>query len=146
MTLFKSAPQRPSLPSPPDERLILLKALCSLFATLIPKIPSVTSPNTNTHGPFNSSDSGKNEKGRKLGQNSLIIAGQALGFGDRFRTGTSNEIIMAERIKQQISSGNTRTGSAAWNSTPCFQGALPRGWITWMEKRAVTRDPGEQTG
>lgn len=82
MTLFKSAPQRPSLPSPPGERLILLKALCSLFATVIPKIPSVMSLNTNTHGPFNDSDSRKSEKGRKLGQNSLIIAGQALGLGD----------------------------------------------------------------
>lgn len=45
---------------------------------------------TNIHGPFNCSDSGQNEKGRKLGQNSLIITGQALGFGDRFRTGASN--------------------------------------------------------
>lgn len=112
MTLFKSAPQCPSLPSPPGERLILLKALCSLFVTLIPKIPSVMSLNTNTHGPFNGSDSEKNKKGRKLGQNSLIIAGWAMGFGDRFKTGTSNEIIMAERIQQQISSRGMRTGSA----------------------------------
>lgn len=107
MTFFKSAPQCPSLPSPPGERLILLKAPCSLFATLIPKIPSVTSLNTNTHGPFNCSDSGKNEKGRKLGQNSLIIARQALEFGDRFRTGTSSEIIVAIRTQRQRSSGNT---------------------------------------
>lgn len=87
--LFKPAPQHPSLSSPPGERLILLNALCSLFATLIPKIPSVVSLDTNTHGPLNYSDSGKDENCRKLGQNSLIVTGQALGFGDRFRTAAS---------------------------------------------------------
>lgn len=54
--------QCPSLHSPPGERLILPKALCSLFATVIPKIPSVTSLDTNTHGPFNCSDLGQNGK------------------------------------------------------------------------------------
>lgn len=87
---FQPAPQHPSLASPPGERLILLKALCSLFATLIPKIPSVMSLDTNTHGPFNGSDLGKNEKCRKLGQISLIITRQAMEFGDRLRTGASN--------------------------------------------------------
>lgn len=78
MTPLKSDPQCTSLPSPPGERLILLKALCSLFATLIPKTPSVMSLDTNTHGPFNCGDSGQNGRGRKLGQNSMIIIGQAL--------------------------------------------------------------------
>lgn len=87
---FSNQTQHPSLPSPLGERLILLKALCSLFATLIPKIPSVMSLDTNTHGSFNCSDLGKNEKCRKLGQNILIITGQALGFGDRFGTGASS--------------------------------------------------------
>lgn len=90
MTLFKPAPQHPSLSFPPGERLILLKALCSLFATLIPKIPSVMSLDTNTHGPFNFSDSGKKGKCRKLGQISLIITRQAMEFWDRLRTGASN--------------------------------------------------------
>lgn len=87
---FSNQLQHPSLPSPLGERLIRLKALCSLFATLIPKIPSVMSLDTNTHGSFNCSDLEKNEKCRKLGQNFLIITGQALGFGDRFRTGASS--------------------------------------------------------
>lgn len=45
---------------------------------------------TDTHGPFICSDSEQNEKGRKLGQNSLIITGQAMGFQDRSRTEASN--------------------------------------------------------
>lgn len=105
MTLLKSVPQCPSLPSPLDERLILLKALCSLFATLIPKFPSVMSLDTDTHGPFICGDSGQNEKGRKLEQNSLIIIGQALEFQPDPVQGLALKAL--RQTTSNIISGNT---------------------------------------